>query len=235
MKKALILPLALLLALTALTGCKKAPAASTTVTVSEPAPSQEPVSEPAPVSEETPSEITSSEITSSEVTSSEETPSQPDVPVTPAADGFDTTAAARLTAAANAQRSAAGLPAMTENARLTAAAQEYISRLSAAGIGFINTTDFKTLPDGSKVTSLVNGISMDAPKMSGINYSVWINQAAGKSNTVEALLADAVASQQYASKVTGAYNYIGSAAYSAVSDGVTQYSVIVVYYAADSY
>lgn len=248
MKKNVLLTLCIVLALVLIAGCGTAGSSTLSET-----PSSEPASSIAASSEELSSADTASDTASAESAvsvpetsepeaSQPETsvpevsePESPSIPATPASEGFDTEASAKMIAAANEKRAAAGLGALEENARLNAAAQEYCNRLAAAGVDFLKSTDFKTLPDGTKVTSLVNALDMDAKKMSGINYSVWINEIPAAGNTADALVEKAVASAQFSTKVEAGFSYIGAAAYTAVSDAVPQYTIVVVYYAGGAY
>ncbi|MPN62730.1 hypothetical protein SDC9_210483 [bioreactor metagenome] len=88
------------------------------------------------------------------------------------------------------------------------------------------------MPDGSKVTALVNAADSAEGRLTGLNYSVWVNEIASAGNTLEALRTTVLASTQFAAKAEFDFAKIGIAAMQTTVDGVPQRSVIVIFYAA---
>lgn len=158
------------------------------------------------------------------------TPSEPSEPDVPEVEYSDVTAA--VLADFNAKRAELGKDALTASDRLTKAAEAYAKALLDATDEFIAGTDFRTLPDGSRVTAIVNSVESAEGRLTGLNYSVWVNEIPSAGNTLEALESVMLASTQFASKAEFDFAKIGVAALQAVVDGVPQRSVIVIFYAA---
>lgn len=164
------------------------------------------------------------------VSSEVSTPSEPGTPDTP--DVVYTDIAAAMLAEFNEKRAELGKDALVTSDRLTKAAETYAKALLDASDDFIAGTDFRTLPDGSKVTAIVNSVDSTEGRLTGLNYSVWVNELPSTANTLEALLAKAIASTQFATKAEFDFSKIGIAALQTTVDGVAQRSVIVIFYAA---
>lgn len=168
---------------------------------------------------------TASEAASSETSSviSSETTS---TPVTAGTLAYDSATAASLLSSINAARTTA----LTADTGLDAVAQAYAKVLYEAGADFRKTTDFKTLPSGEKVSSLIKSSGYTGT-VSSFNYSVYIIDNTVKGSTSAMMTAKVLASSQYATKaVAGDYSKVGIACGS-VSDGTsTSFSIIILVY-----
>lgn len=171
-----------------------------------------------------------SEVSTPSEPSTPSVPSEPTTPDVPAVEYSDVAAA--VLADFNAKRAELGKDAVVTSDRLTKAAETYAKALLDASYGFIKSTDYRTLPDGSKVTALVNAATSTEGRLTGLNYSVWVNEVASAGNTLEALRTTILASTQFATKADFDFAKIGIAALQTIVDGVPQRSVIVIFYAA---
>lgn len=201
---------------------------SSVISVVEPIDStvSEVLSETSVASVESAASVVSEVSTTSEVS----TPSETSEPGTPAVEYTDIAAA--VLADFNAKRTELGKSTLITSDRLTKAAEAYAKALLAATDEFIAGTDYRTLPDGSKVTAIVNSVDSTEGRLTGLNYSVWVNEVTSAGNTLEALKATILASAQFASKAEFDFAKIGISALQTVVDGVPQRSVIVIFYAA---
>lgn len=224
-----VLAIIVLAAAMVLTGCiggassMASSVASTVPPVSSQTPSVPASSETASVISSETSSVASSETSS--VTSSETSSQTPPVATTDFSSAIST-----LIDVANAKRSAAGKDgSLAMSDRLTKAAAQAAEKLSLAGVDFIKSSDYKTLPDGSSLSSLVNAVDSSDGKASGISFAVWVRSNCPDPTDASDLQSDVLSGTRFAEKAAGSYKYIG-AAYSC-ADGNTM--VLVVYYAAD--
>ncbi len=178
----------------------------------------------------------SSEATSvvSEPTSSQPTASSEDTevsqPTEPADWSKDWTAEEQaIFDITNARRSAAGLDAFAASDRLNTAAGTVAQALAEAGAAAIRSSDFKTLPDGSRITAAVNAAVSADPALSNIDYSIWVSLNPESPADFSALRSDALAGEQYATKLSKAHDRLG------VGVGCTENGplVLVIFYADD--
>lgn len=222
MKRSTVLVAAALISALLLSACGTT-ASSTPVSSADA--SSETVSTESTVSEATDTSSAVSETTSSETssTTSSETTS---TPATAGELSFDSATAASLLSSINTARTAA----LTADTGLDAIAQAYAKVLFEAGADFRKTTDFKTLPSGEKVASLIKSSGYTGT-VSSFNYSVFMIDNTVKGSTSSMMTAKVLASSQYATKaVAGDYAKIGIACGS-VSDGTsTSFSIIVLVY-----
>jgi len=207
------------------------------------------VSSEAVVSEESQAEVSSeevSEVSSTETSSSvsedtpsegpsEETSSEPASEPTAPSDtagglAFDSATAASLLSTINSDRTAAGKAALAADAGLDAVAQAYAKVLYEAGADFRKTTDYKTLPTGEKVSSLIRSTGYTGT-VSNFNYSVYCLDNTIKGSTATLMAQKVTGSSQYTDKaVNGDFTKTGIA-FGTVSDGTnTSFSILVIVY-----
>ena len=135
-----------------------------------------------------------------------------------------------------AQFAALGYDDYSIHPRLKQAAHDYIDAVVEAGVDYLNNTDYKTMPDGSRIGSLINNADSGYPKLSGIGYSIWINQVKGDSNTAAALVQKAVEGERFAQQAAKGYKYVAAAVHTELDgDGVPLYTVLSALYATDEY
>jgi len=230
MKKVLVILLALVFVI-GMSACavSSKPSDETSSVLSETASVTQPI-------DSTVSEVTSkvssvaSVVSETSAVSEVSTPSETSEPTTTAVEYTDIAAA--VLADFNAKRTELGKDALVTSDRLTKAAETYAKALLDASDDFIKGTDYRTLPDGSGVTAIVNSVDSTEGRLTGLNYSVWVNEMPSSGNTLEALKAVMLASTQFATKAEFDFAKIGITALQTVIDGVPQRSVIVIFYAA---